>query len=436
MTGHGLLDAMNSHPLRRPLNEEMHMRRPESVALPMQMLQVVSLFGSGGAAEANRHLRLVIPADQAFSETSKYHRCKLGTLDLIWERHTEFASCTFIAPGRPADLFSMEPFEEIDRQWLAGMPGQLIRSTRLALVEPDDAPDSAELQGYFSASSLVHCLLRDSKSELFSDFRLHEEGCGRVLLVVRGLEGSEPAQTVQWVQELGNYRKLALLGLPDAQRGMVELDALEVRLGTATQAIAEEGSPADQLLPVISKLSAELAALTAATRYRMYASAAYGELVEDRLRSLRVSAIPGFATLEDFTERRLLPALRTCASFQRRLDDLAARAESATALLRTKVDTALAAQNRDLLESMNRRAIAQLRLQETVEGLSIVAVSYYAFGLFKAWVEPFHDRLGETTANWINLAAVPLIVAGVWLTLRRARRRWAREVTVDDSKSN
>src|SRR3546814_18423991 len=54
---------------------------------------------------------------------------------------------------------------------------------------------------------------------------------------------------------------------------------------------------------------------------------------------------------------------------------------SASNLLRTRVDIELEAQNRDVLMSMNRRARLQLRLQETVEGLSVVAISYYVVGL-------------------------------------------------------
>ena len=427
MAGDGLLDGLTSHPLRLPLNEEMHMRQTAAVTVPTHLLQIITLFENGAGDAAATHLAGALPPGSGFSEKLKYHRCALGPLQLVWERHTEFASYTFVAPKGGAELFSMAPFESLDREWLAAIPGQVIRSTRFALIDAADAPDADQLAAHFKAESLVRCRVMDGSAEFLSDFRYHPDGCGRVLVLSHGMEGMEPAQTVRWVQELGNYRKLALLGLPVAQQGMAELDGLELRLGIATQSIAQGDAPAAELLGAISGLSAELAALTAATRYRMYATAAYGELAQDRIRSLKVSAIRGFPTLEDFTERRLLPALRTCASFQRRLDDLAERAESATALLRTKVDTALAAQNRDLLESMNRRAKAQLRLQETVEGLSIVAVSYYAFGLFKAWIEPFHDRIGSHGFQWITLLAVPLIVAGVWLTLRSARRRWSRE---------
>ena len=50
-------------------------------------------------------------------------------------------------------------------------------------------------------------------------------------------------------------------------------------------------------------------------------------------------------------------------------------------MLRTRIDIALAKQNRDLLDSMDERTQLQLRLQQTVEGLSVVAISYYAVAL-------------------------------------------------------
>lgn len=38
-------------------------------------------------------------------------------------------------------------------------------------------------------------------------------------------------------------------------------------------------------------------------------------------------------------------------------------------------------QNQAVLESMNRRAELQLRLQQTVEGLSVAAITYYVVGV-------------------------------------------------------
>jgi hypothetical protein len=57
------------------------------------------------------------------------------------------------------------------------------------------------------------------------------------------------------------------------------------------------------------------------------------------------------------------------------------RLTRAVALLRTRVDLAVEAQNQELLGSMDRRARLQLRLQQTVEGLSVAAITYYVVGL-------------------------------------------------------
>ena len=89
----------------------------------------------------------------------------------------------------------------------------------------------------------------------------------------------------------------------------------------------------------------------------------------------------GRQTFAEFMTRRFDPAMRTCRSAEERLADLSARAERAANLLRTRVDVANQAQNVEVLRAMDRRAALQLRLQETVEGLSVVAISYYAVNL-------------------------------------------------------
>jgi uncharacterized membrane-anchored protein len=52
-------------------------------------------------------------------------------------------------------------------------------------------------------------------------------------------------------------------------------------------------------------------------------------------------------------------------------------AASVDALLSTRVNVDRQLQNQKLLKSMNERARMQLRLQTTVEGLSVAAVTYY-----------------------------------------------------------
>ena len=159
------------------------------------------------------------------------------------------------------------------------------------------------------------------------------------------------------------------------------MTTLEARLAQLTHAVSERTSQDDRLLDELTFLSAQLAHLVAETRYRMSATRAYAQLSADRLASLSIGAVRGYQTLADFTERRLAPAVRTCDSFSARLEDLSQRAAWTSELLRTRIDIALTKQNRDLLQSMDKRATVQLRLQQTVEGLSVVAISYYLVAL-------------------------------------------------------
>ena len=135
------------------------------------------------------------------------------------------------------------------------------------------------------------------------------------------------------------------------------------------------------LLAELTELAAELEADAAASLYRFGASRAYDGIVEERLTALAEEVVPGYETWAGFLQRRVAPAMRTCRSVEERQANLSRKLTRATTLLRTWVDVEVEKQNRDLLASMNNRARLQLRLQQTVEGLSVAAVSYYVVGL-------------------------------------------------------
>ena len=95
--------------------------------------------------------------------------------------------------------------------------------------------------------------------------------------------------------------------------------------------------------------------VVAASNYRYGASTAYAEIVENRLRDLQPAAVDGYINLFGYLMRRLSPAMRTCFSVATRQEALSRRANRLSSLLRTGIEVRLEAQNRDLLESMNRR---------------------------------------------------------------------------------
>lgn len=412
--------TIHSHALRASLSEEMHVRRLPRFAAPCRLMQIVTVMGERTADAARRHIEAIAAtAEQVVPIVGKYGVLALGDVTLVWERHTEFASYTLLRHGDAAAPFDSALFQPQLDAILADMPGEIIRATQIALVTrdtPDPAPD--DYSQWFAADETVICDVAGGTARIASDFRLHPDGYGRLLVLDRDLVGDEASQLVLRVQELGNYRNMALLGLPLAQHLTPMVTDLEARLTVLTRAVSERTSEDDRLLDELTYLSAELARLVAETRYRMSATRAYAQLSMDRLASLRIDAVRGYQTLADFTERRLIPAVRTCDSFSARLEDLSQRAAWTSALLRTRIDIALATQNRDLLTSMDRRTHLQLRLQQTVEGLSVVAISYYLvalIGYLLGAVPGLHHDIAMAVA-------VPLVLATVAVGMLRLRR--------------
>ena len=412
---------IRDHPLRAALSEEMHIRRLPRFAAPCRLVQIVTLLGEATDCAARDHIatlaataRVVVPL------STKYAVLALDDITLVWERHTEFASYTLIRPGAVSTPFDPGRFEPVIDTLYAGMPGEIVRATQIMLADratADPTPD--EIDTWFDSEATIVCDVADGAARIVSDFRLKPDGHGRLLVIDRDLAGDEPSQLVMRLQELGNYRNVALLGLPLAQRLTPSVTALEARLAELTHAVSERTSEDDRLLDELTFLSAELARLVAETRYRMTATRAYAQLSGERLASLRIGPVRGHQTLADFTERRLMPAVRTCDSFSARLEDLSRRAAFTSALLRTRIDIALARQNRDLLASMDRRTQLQLRLQQTVEGLSVVAISYYLVSLTGYVMAPVTGLSHEIVAA----VAVPIVVCAVAFSLWRLRKR-------------
>lgn len=72
---------------------------------------------------------------------------------------------------------------------------------------------------------------------------------------------------------------------------------------------------------------------------------------------------------------------------------------------------------------MDKRAHLQLRLQQTVEGLSVAAISYYVIGLVGYLAKVIHAIGLDISSDTLTGASVPFVIVGVWLTVRRIRSR-------------
>ena len=169
---------------------------------------------------------------------------------------------------------------------------------------------------------------------------------------------------------------MSMLGLIRARDLTARLNLLDLRLLALVSGLNTEARPGEDALHELLTIASELERLAVQVSFRFWATAAYEAIVVQRIAALRATRVSGRQTFGEFMIRRYDPAMRTVKSTDARLHSMAERAQRAAELLRTRVDVERSAQNQMLLESMDRRADLALRLQHTVEGRSVVAISY------------------------------------------------------------
>lgn len=405
-----------NHPLRGTLTEEMHARRLGQVQAPCEVTQLLAVYADGEQHAVRMHaLKIAGKSVETRSDLS-HLTSSIAGFEFTWECHAEFATYTFI---RSVDHTEEQTaFTPLPPDWLADLPALILRGTQLRLLSVAD-PEPSTLLEDFHPGDLVICDVFDKAATIWADFRLHEAGFGQLLIKDRHLAGGDATRLVQSLQELGNYRKMALLGLPLARELNGRLKQLEEDFGNLINAIALPDRQSDaELFRAMSCLTAELNRLEAEASFRMSATMAYSQIVHDRLDSLRESRIAGHQTLSEFTERRFVPAIRTCQSFMNRVQQVSRRADSAGGLMRTSIEVVLRSQTRDLLASMDHRANLQLRLQQAVEGLSVAAITYYVAALVHYELEALHQIVSSIDPTIALAVAIPLLMLILWRVVR------------------
>lgn len=422
-------DGLREHGQRQLIAAELHARPFESLGSPLRATHIAMLSDDG-----NADLACVTALCEALEQSppdpdSTHHSVDMGAFRLRWERHTEFSTYTFFISGAPAEPtlpFAEPAVKAVPRDWLKTLPGELIVGVHLTFEGPD-SPDRPfhELAEIFHTENVAGSEVADQAACVYTDFRLHGDGYGRILVQDRGLAPRRAGRLVQRLLEIETYRLMALLAFPMAKQATALLTNLEQELEAITQRITRSSSLDNEqtLLQEISALSADLEQATARNSFRLSASRAYDGLVQRRIENLREIRIRELQTIGEFMVRRFRPAMRTCESVAERQEGLARRISRAADLLRTRVDIALEGQNRDLLASMNRRTDLQLRLQQTVEGLSVLVMSYYGSGLIYYMLHGVHSAGVDFNVDLAVGAAVPVVVISAFLGIRYLRRK-------------
>ena len=350
---------------------------------------------------------------------------EMGKYWLKWEQHTEFVTYTVFLEGVSDRAFDPGAFEVFPDYWLEAAPGGRITSALLRLMPMphDEGAIANHLSDWFVPESLAVASVLDRAAVVASDFRIDSAGHLRIAVFVDPSTGSRrTGRIVQRLCEIETYKSASMLGF-EMVRGMgPQLNLLDAKLTDLMAQMRGSSALAEDTLHALLDISVELETLAVKSAFRFGATGAYQAIVNQRIQVLREEWFMGRQGFGEFMMRRYEPAMRTVASTDTRLQSMSARAIRASELLRTRVDVERSAQNQAILASMDKRADLQLRLQHTVEGLSVVAISYYAVSLVGYLAYPLVEVFGVSKGMLTAMITLP-VVAGVWWSLRRLRKK-------------
>ena len=428
--------VLEVHPNRAALYEELHNRPYPLVDTPCCVTHIALLVSPEQRQAEYQHL---VQLCQRFSinppaEGASCFYQSFGGFELRWESHMEFSTYTFICRSSDPESFITQPYtgralQYVPRDWLQKLPGQSTAAVHLAMAKGSDTLKSEHLDNAFEKMRLSGSIVAGGKAEVYTSFRIHSDGFSRVLVQDKGLNSYQAGRLMQRVLEIETYRIMALLSLPIARKLSPQVQHTEEKLAQLNSNIASDKDNVNDknMLAELSNLAAKIEQFRSDTNYRFGATKAYYDIVNARLDQLHEEEIPGVQTLQEFIGRRLGPGIKTCSAVKERMESLSLRIAQTSSLLRTQVELSIQAQNQTLLASMDKRSGLQLRMQQTVEGLSVAAIAYYLMGLLSYVYDAIEQQgfhLDKTMALGVS---VPIVVAITWGVMHKLMGRVKRE---------
>ena len=440
-----LEDYPQEHPLRRQLNDELHARKFNHFEGTGRFIRYV-YFTQGDDKRLLRDINklLVSLKLREMAQDEKFIRQEADGFAVRVERHTEFMSLSIIdgddkpQTGLNKKAFDETAFPHLPFDKIKSLGHLLFHAMWLEICQmPKKHPTANEMESALQGRSVAGDYISSGGAQLYASFDIDQAGYSRVALMNDAIAGHRMGRVIQRVIEMETYRLMALLSLPKVKYHSPALDKIEDDLKGATRTLsrvqhddkaAQNVEEADALLSQLTGLAADVEQIYSETSYRFSASLAYQDIVDARIASLKTSRLNGYQSIGGFLAKRMQPAMQSMQAFARRIEHLSKRISRAGQLQRSQTELSLQIQNRDLLTSMNKRTSAQLRLQQTVEGLSLAALTYYGVGLVGYIAEGLPMGV---SVKVVKAIAVPVVAILVYVVIKRVKRSLATAPSQD-----
>jgi len=422
-----LFPIPKNHPQRFVLHNEVHARAPFNLNLPVRASHLALLLSNDEKLQEREHL---ISLCERFGVTppekdADHFSANLTSFQIRWEQHGEFSTYSFYVHDTPEDPFADSALKKVPVDWLSQLTGQVIVATHAIVASSTDINyqeedvDLASLSSYFAGNPIIGSKVTGGAASVFTDFRIHVDGFSRFFIMNHALRTEQAGRLLQRLFEIEVYRVMALMAFPIARKLNPALNKSDRQLYTITNAMTLPDHNDAELLDELTTLAAEVENHISSNHFRFAAASAYYQLVDQRVTDLREVRIQGIQTIGEFIKRRLEPAINTCESLSYRFTLLSERVSNASQLLRTRVDIIIERQNQGLLTSMALRAKMQLRMQQMVEGISMVAITYYAASLAGKIAETLHALGWNIKPELVEGLSIPFILIVIVISSKR-----------------
>ena len=423
------MSSIADHPLRYAMANELHARPFPACQAPSRAayLAIKPATNAAGRDHGADRAHLIDLLDRFGAQhpqpDATHYFGTIGKHQIKWESHTEFVTYTIFGEGLAERPFDAATYGIFPSDWLEKAPGTRVTSAliRIETAASDDGI-SDKANEWFVPESLAISRVIEDDLVIAGDFRIDHAGHMRFAVFARPhVDDRRIGRVVQRLCEIETYKAMSMLGLTRARELSAKMGDFDKRLTALIEDMRAETSDAAVVLQSLLEVSAEIENTIVRSSFRFGATGAYEKIVNQRIEVLREARFEGRQTFGEFMMRRFDPAMRTVRSTEQRLQAMSDRALRAGDLLRTRVDVDRSAQNQELLKIMDKRADLQLRLQRTVEGLSVVAISYYAVNLVLYVLAPLQDSFGIGKTA-MGAVVTPLVLLLVWLTVQRIRK--------------
>lgn len=414
------------HPQYRELHAEL-LARPFPVVAGQVIVSHRAIWFTAEESSAHQAAVAALATREEVVTNFEDHGCqvlRLGAVELRIEPHAEFTTFTVFAPqsGLP---FSESAMDHLQHGWLDGIPGRIIASVEIAseLVSAGDAGTAKTMErvlDFFGQERIVGGWVVERVASAWSHFRPDERGATRFLVQIHRLTSGRYGRLLQRLVEIETYRMAAMLSVPLAREVLPEIQALEARHISLVKCIGEMNDErgAVQLADLTSlSLTVERLKLRCGSRFSLTKN--YAKIVTARIRELREEQVPGYQTIGEFFDLRLIEAMRTSERVETELDELSASLQATTQLLRTAVE--VHRQNPIMLANDPPPRVTQPKWQRHFDVILMVILTSCLANLLKLVIEGIRVIGIPLNSSLVTTLALPFLGYAVWKALQYAK---------------